>query len=813
MPAWPSLAFCGGLGVAGCGLGSIGLGGPPARPTLRYVQAVLSDKPVSYYRLEDLNSALFFDEMGVQSGSSTGTVTYRAAGPLAEGSVGYTFDGATGYAEAAATWDPSGTKPFSIEMWIKPTTVDATFRRACGREPVVNHGALLAWQNALNFYVGRGDVGAVIDTASGPTLPGVGQWYHVVGTYDGALLKLYTNAVPGTAVASARSVDVAASTFRIGGTVAGGTTGAATIDEVAIYSYALTAKQIANHYRLGRRVFLFPDMPELAAPYIAHLYNNGMQFKKTLGSADGVRSLRGKPGLKMTINGGYHPIELDAAAPQPAATMVPDPGFEASNSVADVQNNYVLGAPAEWTLQTGVTDIHSGRRAMKCTTTGTGGWNALTPKIQPNLSLGGSQGLFPVVPGRVYRLSCWSKQNAGVKAAVATHLKVTWFDKNGAGISNFQSFAASGAQPWTYRTGNWTAPPEAVYAQVAFMAGAWDGVTGTDAQTWVDDLRFVDGSHADDPAVLGDIIQLTEQGDPSATVLYTGIVEKIAGATLSLTPLVAELGRSDFNKSYTVLTDVGQMVRDAVNATNHLRVQPETCGDSGVPALANFNTTNVLEVLQQAKRIAGPTFFYFIDATGLVWFQSAPTVISKLTLKRSYEYTIDPLTQPERMIDTLINLVRALGGFAPGSGKNPPQSTYSNAASQLKYGKRALTPLVYPTVYDQSTLDKIVATIGNALDRERTSTEIDLPNYGQRLTLGIPGGLVARLFDTAVDPYPQPTAGGSGAYLGPYVAQDIEVDGVQQKLVLADVAVRSLDELQPILDRMIQAASVLPASF
>jgi hypothetical protein len=92
-------------------------------------------------------------------------------------------------------------------------------------------------------------------------------------------------------------------------------------------------------------------MPTTALPYIAHVYTNTWQFKRTLGGARLVAGqtaggLVSKPSLKMTINGGYQPITLELDAEQPPANVVVDPGFEASNVLADVQANWTLTTPA-----------------------------------------------------------------------------------------------------------------------------------------------------------------------------------------------------------------------------------------------------------------------------------------------------------------------------------------------------------------------------------------------------------------------------------------------------------------------------------
>lgn len=553
--------------------------------------------------------------------------------------------------------------------------------------------------------------------------------------------------------------------------------------------------------------FPFPAMAKLALPYVAHLYTNTMQFKRTIGAATASTNmgLISKPGLKMTLNGGYHPVTLDLSAAQPGPNLVVDPGFEDSDVLADVQANWAMTTPGEWQLLSTATNMRSGRRGMLC---------ARTALVGVGQNFLNSSVRFPVIPGQRYTVSVWSKQNAGT---AGTYSGVAFADKNGTYIGEIDCIPAflAGVKPWTYYSATGIAPANAVTAFAFLAAGYWDGVTGADALVWFDDARVVQGADTDDPILLGDIVTLTEQGDPGSAVLYTGIVEEIpdeispdvTNHQIMLTPLVAELGDAPFNKQYTVLTDVAQMVRDAVAATAHLTVQPWSVGDTGVQAIYNFNSTNALEVLNVAKRIAGLNFWWFVDATGLVWFQSATTANpAKLTLTRGSDVTG---VKKSKSIVGLKNEVPALGGYVTGAAL-PITSTYSNAVSQKKYGIRRFDPpLIFPTVNDQATLDKIVNTVGQTFDREMTTAALKTPALGTRLTLGTPGGLTVRYKEPSMDEFPQPSSG-SGGYSPTYLAQDIEVDGAGQLVTVGDVPVSGLADVQYELDRIVQRATLAP---
>lgn len=242
-----------------------------------FLTQVSMDTPCGLWVLNDaLSSTAVLDSNPAMfnpnnPGAVTGTVTFARPGLISAGINAALFDGSTGRIDIVpSTWNPGANNPFSIECLIKPAVVDAAFRRIGGREPVGNHGVMLAWHNTLNYYVGRGDASAGIDTPSGGT-PTVGVAVHLIGTYDGTTLKMYVNNVVGGSgsIASSRIADVQAANLRIGGTVAGGTNGNATVAAFAVYNYALTPIQVAAHYNAWQTPSpeLYIPFPGLAQPW------------------------------------------------------------------------------------------------------------------------------------------------------------------------------------------------------------------------------------------------------------------------------------------------------------------------------------------------------------------------------------------------------------------------------------------------------------------------------------------------------------------------------------------------------------------
>jgi hypothetical protein len=554
--------------------------------------------------------------------------------------------------------------------------------------------------------------------------------------------------------------------------------------------------------------FAFAAMPSMSQPYIAHLYDNQMRFKRTLGDASSVGSASSamvtKPGLKMTINGGYHPITIDLAAPSPVlgSNLLQNPSFEPSYATGAWWALYNNGPEAA-----AIADVAGSALA---------GTNVVRVSwAVPNTS---TKGIFGgATTGTIwktfttYTFSIWARGTGG---AVGQVVALGWNVAPLTTVVISQPTLSTGWQKYVY-TITWGATVEPGGPLYIYVPACAAGSVDFDlAETVLGPVAINQG------VVLGDIIQLTEN-ENSGTILYTGIVEEMpdevgAGASgskhqVALTPLVAELGDTDFNQQYATLVDVAQMVRDAVNTTAHCRVSQMSCGDTGVLAIYNFNQTNVLEVLNVAKRIAGVNFWWFVDAMGLVWFQSAtPTNPARITLKRGSDYTRRRWTQS---IVGLKNKVRGLGGFPVGTS-TAIQSTYSSATSQAKYGKRALDPgLIFPTVTDQGTLDKIVATVGAAFDRVHNTVDIDTPALAQRLTLAVPGGLTTRTWEPSKEAVAQQTALGTGGYAGPFVAQDIETLGTDQKLMLSDVPVSGMRDVEFEVNRIVQRVGTLSGAF
>jgi hypothetical protein len=256
---------------------------PPATPSGigRYGQTVLASGPVAYWRLET-NDAPPVDSSaagGSQNGiyQDIGAHSLAQPGPrptdLVNGQplVGFSADnkainfrGNAGGGNDVALFADDGSLnmsaglKFSLEAWVKGDPADQDQGGAILAKGTGGGGeqfALDLVNGAYRFFLWNGgapNTPTVLQSAVQPD----GSWQHVVGVFDSsqALMKLYVNGQevgtqvpPATIINNSEPVGIGARRnqnsanydLNFGGS----------IDEVAIYSYALSAQQVQEHFQ------------------------------------------------------------------------------------------------------------------------------------------------------------------------------------------------------------------------------------------------------------------------------------------------------------------------------------------------------------------------------------------------------------------------------------------------------------------------------------------------------------------------------------------------------------------------------------
>jgi glucose/arabinose dehydrogenase len=215
-----------------------------------YRSTIVADAPVAYWRLGETSGTNANDEVGSNDGTYVGTPTLGVAGAIAsDADTAIRLNGTTQNIAVAdsAPFRFAGTAPFSAEAWFNHTP-DGIDRPILASYNGSTKGWEI-WSTAGNFGLARkgaaGNQFAEIFTGS----PSAGQWHHVIATYDGTDMRLYLDGALVAGPIASGTLLPADSTLRIGNFGTRWFNGS--IDEVAVYNYALAPTQVAAHYRAG----------------------------------------------------------------------------------------------------------------------------------------------------------------------------------------------------------------------------------------------------------------------------------------------------------------------------------------------------------------------------------------------------------------------------------------------------------------------------------------------------------------------------------------------------------------------------------
>jgi Concanavalin A-like lectin/glucanases superfamily len=221
---------------------------PPPPVTSAYGKAVQGDGPVSWWRLGESSGSTAADQMGLNPGTySSGGVTLAQPTliPSDTQSTAVAFNGSSGSVKVPASASLNVTNAFSLEAWIKPSSLPATGSFAS----VVTKAESYSLQfngPKMEFTVIQSGTRRRCQAPAGAVV--AGSTYHVVGTFDGATQRLYLNGAQVASCALTGSASVTTNPLYVGSWNGGSELFNGTIDEPAVYAKALSAAQVKAHY-------------------------------------------------------------------------------------------------------------------------------------------------------------------------------------------------------------------------------------------------------------------------------------------------------------------------------------------------------------------------------------------------------------------------------------------------------------------------------------------------------------------------------------------------------------------------------------
>lgn len=211
-----------------------------------YSSLVLGDAPQAYWRLGEAAGTTATDASGNgRAGTYENGVVLGAAGAVTgDADTAATFDGSN---DRITVEDSAGLRPvqISVEAWVKPDPANTSFGTVLMKSSSSSwsDGYGLAQYSAGNitFFISHWNNNKV--QAAIPA----GQWSHVVGTYDGATIRLFVNGVHAAFAPYAGGISHSTQPLFIG-MAPGGYHWNGSLDEVAIYSGALAPDQVRSHF-------------------------------------------------------------------------------------------------------------------------------------------------------------------------------------------------------------------------------------------------------------------------------------------------------------------------------------------------------------------------------------------------------------------------------------------------------------------------------------------------------------------------------------------------------------------------------------
>lgn len=241
---------------------------------------------------------------------------------------GLKFNGSNTKVTISDVGFPSGASARTISLWMKYDAMANTYNTlfGYGTASVGQANGLILHSSNKILWFGYGD-----DITSNATIQ-QGAWYHVVGTYDGATATIYINGAYDNS--AAKSWNTVLSKAYVGEQINDfAEYFSGTIDDVRVYSRALSAAEVASLYQSKAQTIVSsdPGPGSLASGLVLYFPMSGKDISGTTlydrsgngtnGTLSNVSVAAGKVGQGLSFNGTNSHIPVTVNVPEAEYTF------------------------------------------------------------------------------------------------------------------------------------------------------------------------------------------------------------------------------------------------------------------------------------------------------------------------------------------------------------------------------------------------------------------------------------------------------------------------------------------------------------
>jgi hypothetical protein len=178
--------------------------------------------------------------------NNTGTITGATWNTTGKFGNSLTFNGTSNVVLIPAATSLNLSTAMTLEAWAFPTAAQNSWRTILQREP----DAYLLHAGSENFGAlqptAGGTFGSTFDVLGASSAMPLNTWSHLALTWDGATMRLYVNGTQVATKARTGTLQAVSTPVRIGANSYAGENFLGRIDEVRIYSRALSAAEITT---------------------------------------------------------------------------------------------------------------------------------------------------------------------------------------------------------------------------------------------------------------------------------------------------------------------------------------------------------------------------------------------------------------------------------------------------------------------------------------------------------------------------------------------------------------------------------------